>query len=324
MPFTYMKPTTAADAVRAIAAAGRWSAFSGGRHDALRPDEAERRGACERHRCQFAHGAERLRYLRLERAGVRRAGADERRRGRPVAGSGNILRFRSRSGARRRNSFATWQASAATSSSAPDAPIFAAASRSPATSASPAAAARPGTARTVVTHCSAAARPASPFIPATGRSPSSPSMPRSTCSVPAARERSRSNDLHREPGATPDIETVLEPDELILRIRVPGTPLGRASTYHKIRDRESYRLRSGLGGRGRADGWRHGARRAHRPRRSCDPSMARPRGRADIGWPAADRRRRRAPRAMPRCEVPRPATTTASGSSSAPAPWPTP
>lgn len=47
-------------------------------------------------------------------------------------------------------------------------------------------------------------------------------------------------DLHREPGATPDIETTLAPGELILRLRVPKTPLGRASTYHKIRDRESY------------------------------------------------------------------------------------
>jgi len=46
--------------------------------------------------------------------------------------------------------------------------------------------------------------------------------------------------LHREPGTTPNVETVLEPSELILRIRVPVTPLGRASTYHKIRDRESY------------------------------------------------------------------------------------
>lgn len=46
--------------------------------------------------------------------------------------------------------------------------------------------------------------------------------------------------LHREPGSTPHIETVLEPNELIVRIRVPVTPLGRASTYHKIRDRESY------------------------------------------------------------------------------------
>ena len=46
--------------------------------------------------------------------------------------------------------------------------------------------------------------------------------------------------LHREPGATPEVETSLAPGELILRIRVPATPLGRASTYHKIRDRESY------------------------------------------------------------------------------------
>jgi xanthine dehydrogenase YagS FAD-binding subunit len=46
--------------------------------------------------------------------------------------------------------------------------------------------------------------------------------------------------LHREPGTTPHIETTLAADELIVRIRVPVTPLGRASTYHKIRDRESY------------------------------------------------------------------------------------
>jgi xanthine dehydrogenase YagS FAD-binding subunit len=47
-------------------------------------------------------------------------------------------------------------------------------------------------------------------------------------------------DLHLEPGQTPNVETILAPDELILRLRVPTTPLGRASTYHKIRDRESY------------------------------------------------------------------------------------
>lgn len=46
--------------------------------------------------------------------------------------------------------------------------------------------------------------------------------------------------LHREPGDTPHIETTLEPHEIIVRIRVPTTPLGRASTYLKIRDRESY------------------------------------------------------------------------------------
>jgi xanthine dehydrogenase YagS FAD-binding subunit len=47
-------------------------------------------------------------------------------------------------------------------------------------------------------------------------------------------------DFHRLPGDTPQIDTVLEPDELIMRIRVPATPLGRASTYQKVRDRESY------------------------------------------------------------------------------------
>lgn len=49
--------------------------------------------------------------------------------------------------------------------------------------------------------------------------------------------------LHRLPQQTPQLETVLVPDEMILRIRVPlgqRGQLGRASTYHKIRDRESY------------------------------------------------------------------------------------
>jgi xanthine dehydrogenase YagS FAD-binding subunit len=46
--------------------------------------------------------------------------------------------------------------------------------------------------------------------------------------------------LHRLPGDTPHVETVLDPDELILRIRIPATALGKASTYQKIRDRESY------------------------------------------------------------------------------------
>jgi xanthine dehydrogenase YagS FAD-binding subunit len=47
-------------------------------------------------------------------------------------------------------------------------------------------------------------------------------------------------ELHREPGATPNVETTLRPGELIVRIRVPKTATGRVSTYHKIRDRESY------------------------------------------------------------------------------------
>jgi len=47
-------------------------------------------------------------------------------------------------------------------------------------------------------------------------------------------------ELHRAPGATPHLETVLAADELIVRIRVPRGAIGRGSTYHKIRDRESY------------------------------------------------------------------------------------
>jgi xanthine dehydrogenase YagS FAD-binding subunit len=47
-------------------------------------------------------------------------------------------------------------------------------------------------------------------------------------------------DLHLAPGDTPHREHTLAADELILRIRVPVTPAGRASTYLKIRPRESY------------------------------------------------------------------------------------
>jgi xanthine dehydrogenase YagS FAD-binding subunit len=47
-------------------------------------------------------------------------------------------------------------------------------------------------------------------------------------------------DFHVTPGSTPQTETVLAGDELIVRVRVPVTKLGRGSTYQKVRDRESY------------------------------------------------------------------------------------
>ena len=47
-------------------------------------------------------------------------------------------------------------------------------------------------------------------------------------------------DFHREPGATPNIETTLAPGELILGIVLPLTPFFRNSAYVKIRDRASY------------------------------------------------------------------------------------
>jgi xanthine dehydrogenase YagS FAD-binding subunit len=47
-------------------------------------------------------------------------------------------------------------------------------------------------------------------------------------------------ELYRPPGDTPHLEFTLQPDEIITAILVPKTPAGRRSTYHKIRDRESY------------------------------------------------------------------------------------
>lgn len=46
--------------------------------------------------------------------------------------------------------------------------------------------------------------------------------------------------LHREPADTPERDTNLAPGDVITAIIVPKTPLGRKSTYLKIRDRQSY------------------------------------------------------------------------------------
>lgn len=48
------------------------------------------------------------------------------------------------------------------------------------------------------------------------------------------------SELHRQPGDDPSNDTTLLPEEIIVRIRVPADSVGRASTYHKIRDRESF------------------------------------------------------------------------------------
>ncbi len=48
------------------------------------------------------------------------------------------------------------------------------------------------------------------------------------------------NDLYRLPAAQPEIETVLEPSELITAIELPSLPMSRNSTYRKVRDRSSY------------------------------------------------------------------------------------
>ena len=47
-------------------------------------------------------------------------------------------------------------------------------------------------------------------------------------------------DLYRLPGETPQWEFTLQYGEIITAILVPRTSAGRHSTYHKVRDRESY------------------------------------------------------------------------------------
>jgi xanthine dehydrogenase YagS FAD-binding subunit len=47
-------------------------------------------------------------------------------------------------------------------------------------------------------------------------------------------------DLHRLPEDHPEIETLLEPGELITAVELPALPLAARSTYRKVRDRASY------------------------------------------------------------------------------------
>src|SRR3954465_9315898 len=47
-------------------------------------------------------------------------------------------------------------------------------------------------------------------------------------------------DFHRLPDATPHIETVLEPGEVVAAITVPANPAARRSHYLKVRDRASF------------------------------------------------------------------------------------
>jgi xanthine dehydrogenase YagS FAD-binding subunit len=47
-------------------------------------------------------------------------------------------------------------------------------------------------------------------------------------------------DFHRLPGTTPQIDTNLQPDELILSIDLPPSPYAAHSHYLKVRDRASY------------------------------------------------------------------------------------
>lgn len=47
-------------------------------------------------------------------------------------------------------------------------------------------------------------------------------------------------EIHRLPGNTPHLETVLEPGELITAVELPPQAIAARSTYRKVRDRASY------------------------------------------------------------------------------------
>jgi xanthine dehydrogenase YagS FAD-binding subunit len=47
-------------------------------------------------------------------------------------------------------------------------------------------------------------------------------------------------ELHRLPGDHPEIDTMLQPGELITAIELPALPFAARSTYRKVRDRASY------------------------------------------------------------------------------------
>jgi xanthine dehydrogenase YagS FAD-binding subunit len=54
------------------------------------------------------------------------------------------------------------------------------------------------------------------------------------------RRRIALGDFYRLPGDTPQIETVLEPGELITHVALPAPPAGARQSYRKVRDRASY------------------------------------------------------------------------------------
>ncbi|HEY6484261.1 MAG TPA: xanthine dehydrogenase family protein subunit M [Steroidobacteraceae bacterium] len=63
-----------------------------------------------------------------------------------------------------------------------------------------------------------------------------------TIGAASGRRTIRFAELHRLPGTTPHIETILEPGELITFIDVPAGPWTARSRYVKVRDRQSYQF----------------------------------------------------------------------------------
>ena len=137
-------------------------------------------------------------------------------------------------------SCAIWRRSAAIFCSARAAIIFTTRPFRSATSAIPAAAAARSKDSTASTPFSARANNASPRIRATCAWP----WPRSTqscaCTDRKANAKFRSPISIVCPASTPNIDTNLQPDELITAVDLPALPFATRSYYLKMRDRASY------------------------------------------------------------------------------------
>ena len=90
-------------------------------------------------------------------------------------------------------------------------------------------------------------------------------------------------DFHRLPDATPHIETVLEPGEVIAAITVPANPAARRSHYLKVRDRASFEFARRLGRGGARHGRRPHPAGARRARRGRNQALARSARRGGAG-----------------------------------------
>ena len=147
--------------------------------------------------------------------------------------------------------------------------------------------ATPAAAKTACTPCSAGARPASPPIRRISACRWSRSTPWSRSRAEAGRREIALEALHRLPGDTPEQESVLEPGDLIVALRLP--PAARAFAAHarylKVRERTSYAFAVVSAAAAPADRSGHDRRGAARARRRRRQAVARSCG-GSKSWPA--------------------------------------
>ena len=81
-------------------------------------------------------------------------------------------------------------------------------------------------------------------------------------------------EFYLKPGATPNIETVLQPGDVITAVTLPPVPAGTKSLYLKLRDRAAYEVCAGFCGRRGADQQRPPAKGTRGPGRGRHRAVA--------------------------------------------------